>query len=212
MLRIGEIHHFDEQGLKESMRRLEVGPNDYKRTLLKILASQGQDKAQASYVSIDNTTGEPKFAGIFVSPGDRGQTLPRLLMETAFRIGEIIGSPIETTMTIRKPLIAKFLLQYGFEPDGDGTVAEILPRQGDSFIPRVRISTRRKDVEPLNPAWYEIQEGDVDWNSGNTIVPIYTRYRLKHPEMAQAMREKSDVTESSRVKLFPNRVNAMIGR
>lgn len=211
MLRIGEINHFDERGRKELTRQIKLERSVNKGNLIRVVAYQDRDKEERGRVSIDMQTGIPRFAGIIVSPLERGQMLPHLLMDAAFKVAEILEMTITETTLIRKPLIAQFLGRYGFEPLNHDTVAEILPRSSkEDTVPKVRIETRRIDAEPGKDSWYQIQEGEIDRESGNPIVSIYSRYRLAKPDMAQAMRERQDIQENTRLRIFPNRVRAIL--
>ncbi len=210
MLRIGEIHHFDQDGAKKDTRRLEATRSGYGDQLLRIAALRGKSLlAEPPKVSIDMGGGNMKLAGIFVPPGERGDVLPHLMMDVAFQVAETVGSPIAETSIIRKPLIAKFLIQYGFEPVSRATLAEILPRKNNSAVPRIRISARKNLTDPYLPNWYEVQDGNIDIDSGNPIVPIYTRYVLANPDMAMAMRTRDDIIENNRVRIFPKRVQGL---
>lgn len=143
--------------------------------------------------------------GLFVPEHMRGQGFGGILMETFFRIAEVLDLP-PTTSTIRKPLIAKLLLHYGFSPQASHTLAEILPRDPGSTVPTVRLRTEKTALKVLHDSWFTPADGDVDESSGNPLVSIYTRYHLRNPAMALNERIRATTERDGLVRIFPNRV------
>jgi len=164
---------------------------------------------KAIHVSVVEKEKHLALCGMYIPEHLRGQNMAQILLEVAFRVGEAIQRPLNQTVKIKKPLLALILERYGFRARVLSTLAEILPKDG-SVTPKVRINTEKQSIEPGYSSWFERVDGDVDLQSSNPKVGLYTEYLLTNPDQCNLQRERVQIAHNSLIRIFPNRVRKVI--
>lgn len=208
MERIGVIKHRKDQNpsYRVEFDDSQDGPRWIKRIFLNAGRDSNKRVGNGLSISFIQERTSLKIAGLFVPESQRGMRWGNILMEVAFQVAEINGMPLTETASIRKPLIADLLMQYGYTPSSSATLVEILPKTDDSNAPRVHIQTPKNALNPRYPYWFTAVEGPVDPSSGNKILAIHTPYVLRNLELATLKRTETIESMDGTLRLYPNRV------
>lgn len=143
------------------------------------------DLSTPSYISFCIHENTLKFSWMYVSPHFRGTLMSDYLISLLLDISEEFDIPISETAVIRKPIIAKKLLEWGFVAKNLDTQVELTGiSQGVLKIPVVKsvqdLSGRLKNsISKLSQNVFYIltnQQGIGE------IVPIHTQFSFQNIE------------------------------
>lgn len=149
--------------------------------------------------------------GMFVPDSERGGCgVSDALMLIAKQVSDAVGRPIQRTAKLRKPLMAMFMQKWGFSPRSESTISEILPKVEGETTPRVRISTKKDNVDPSYEGWFVRERGKVNVNSGNRIVPLFCHYDLTDPVLFEERAGDTHDKMNGLLRIFPRRIQRLI--
>ncbi len=137
------------------------------------------DEFTPSYLSFCIHNNTLKFSWMYVAPHFRGSLMSDYLMSLLFQISEELEIPLSETSVIRKPIMVKKMIEWGFVAKNQDTQVELTGQsQGVLKIPIVKsiqdISGRlRYNMSKLSQNVFYIL---WDENGTGEIVPIHTQF------------------------------------
>lgn len=172
------------------------------------------DEFTPSYVSFCIHDNMLKFSWMYVAPHFRGSLMSDYLMSLLFQISEELEIPLSETSVIRKPIMAKKLIEWGFIAKIEDTKVELTwQSQGILKIPIVKniqdISGKLKhNISKLSQNVFYIlaqQQGTGE------IVPIHTQFLFENIQKSEEKIENLSCEIIGKRRFYKGAVRKILG-
>lgn len=167
-----------------------------------------------SYISFCIHDHTLKFSWIYVAPHLRGTLISDYLISLLFHISQQLDLSISETAVIRKPLIAKKLIEWGFTAKNFDTQVELTGHsQGILKIPIVKsvqdISGKLKhNISRLSQNVFYIL-GEEEWIG--EVVPIHTQFLFQNIQKSDEKIQKLSCEIVGKRRFYKGAVRKILG-
>lgn len=199
------------RGSNQRNLRIDFAADPKQPGRMRLCFNQGQNRGvypgESQYIGFNLQKERLCISGMWVDPMERGTGLADVIVHAGFIFAEQVQNEIEGMGIMRKPLIARKLMSFGFTPISPGILAQVQKGDSRSNEPKIRV---KGDAHPLtgDGKWFQIEKGEFLEDPSLPIVPIYTKYTLSDPLQCHSKRMETQERLDGLIRIFPKRAQA----